>query len=167
MTQLIFSNMNLVWWWFFFVFKYSFGSKCGWIGDFNKLLIKDDEQTSSTLSHLDVCDMNLIIIDFSVSSFAVRLLRFSKSDIIFLLCRNEDNLLWERLCVAFYWALLLFLLYTCWLLTPTDANYNAKSINNHNHDHNEHSEWPERRIAESLHLWNRWRNGDAKQTQIH
>lgn len=42
----------------------------------------------------------------------------------------------------FYWAPLLFLFSPCTasLCSLTnDANYNAKSINNHNHDHNEHT----------------------------
>lgn len=44
----------------------------------------------------------------------------------------------EHLCVVF----IQFTFIQLFHIAPADANYNAKSINNHNHDHNEHSlEW--------------------------
>lgn len=49
------------------------------------------------------------------------------------------------------------------LLTPTDSNYNAKSINNHNHDHNEHSNWAKKKRWESF-LRNRWRRRCRRNT---
>lgn len=113
------------------------------------------------------CDQYIILFairNLTSSSFFVKKKEVKLIKNLDVCKRHKDNLLWERLYVAFYWAPLGCGFICVLFCSRRDANYNAKSINNHNHDHNEHTTltWSEETSRE-LRLWNRWRNGgDAK-----